>query len=59
MTFQFPALQVHDFITNGLQYKQLREQAEKQEKWLRINLASKFKSTFNFWKWVGWVEFTW
>jgi hypothetical protein len=29
MTFQVPALQVHDFITNGLQYKQLREQTEK------------------------------
>ena len=53
MNFQVAVPQVHSFVTNVLQYKHLMEQTEKKEKRLRINLASRFTSTFIFWRSVG------
>jgi hypothetical protein len=48
MNFQAPVSQVHNFIFNGLKYRDLRKMTEKQEKLLSINLVSKFTSMFIF-----------
>ena len=54
MNFQVPVPQVHNFITNGLKYKDWRELKVKQEKWLSINLTSKYTNLIILGEGVVW-----